>query len=310
MFVIVLNQTNIVPDGQNNKLVYKFPNSVVLKDKYIAVSNISMYYSWFNITNASTNNKITYTFTSVGTTTTYTITIPDGLYEISALNNYCQFIMIQNNTYWTNTSGDNVYPFEILLNPTRYAVQINTFLVPDTAGATTAGYTPPAGLLPANFWPTNPQNPVITFPANFNLIVGYTAGFSSNANVNNAYVPPTASNSNNYVAKNGAGTLSYLSNTSPQVQPNNNVLFSLSNINNPYSQPSSIIYSLNPNVAVGEQIYETPPNFMWNRMIDGTYSELRLTFLGTDLKPLIINDPNMTILLTIRDKDEGFLGAK
>jgi hypothetical protein len=101
-----------------------------------------------------------------------------------------------------------------------------------------------------------------------------------------------------------------LSNTSPQVQPNNNVLFSLSNINNPYSQPSSIIYSLNPNVAVGEQIYETPPNFMWNRMIDGTYSEIRLTFLGNDLKPLIINDPNMTILLTIRDKDEGFLGAK
>ena len=78
MFVIVLNQTNIVPDGQNNKLVYKFPNSVVLKDKYIAVSNISMYYSWFNITNASGNNYLTYTFTKVGVTTTYTITIPDG----------------------------------------------------------------------------------------------------------------------------------------------------------------------------------------------------------------------------------------
>ena len=31
MFVIVLNQNNIVPDGQNNKLVYRFPNSVQLK---------------------------------------------------------------------------------------------------------------------------------------------------------------------------------------------------------------------------------------------------------------------------------------
>jgi hypothetical protein len=140
--------------------------------------------------------------------------------------------------------------------------------------------------------------------------VGYPANFVSNGNVNNAYVPPTASSSNNYVAKDGAGTLSYLSNTAPQVQPNNNVLFSVSNINNPYSQPSSIIYSLNPNVNIGEQIYVTPPNFMWNKMIDGTYNEIRLTFLGTNLQPLIINDPNMTILLTIRDKNESFLGTK
>jgi hypothetical protein len=214
--------------------------------------------------------------------------------------------MIQNNTYWIdNTTGDYYYPFEIILNPNRYAVQINTYLIP--TGAPT-GTTPPAGF-PG--WPSTVQNTVVTFPANFNIIVGYSANFSTNPNIGNAYSPPTpATVSSNYASKNGLGTLSYLSNVSPQVQPNNNVLFSLSNINNPYSQPSSIIYSLNPNVAVGEQIYEIPPNFMWNRLIDGTYSELRLSFLGTDLKPLIINDPNMTILLTIRDKDEGFLASK
>jgi hypothetical protein len=78
----------------------------------------------------------------------------------------------------------------------------------------------------------------------------------------------------------------------------------MSNINNPYTQPSSIIYSLNPQVPVGQQIYETPPNFMWNKLIDGTYTELRLSLLGNDLKPLIINDPNMTILCAIRDKNE------
>lgn len=302
MFVIVLNQTNLVPDGQNNKLVYRFPNSTVLKDKYIAVSNVSMFYSWFNITSTANNNKLTYTWTAGTTTTTYTITIPDGLYEISAINNYCQYVMIQNNTYWIdNTTGDYLYPFDIILNPNRYAVQLNTFLVPTSLPSGTS--------IPVGFpgWPSTAQNPVVTFPEAFNIIVGYTAGFSSNANVGNAYVPPSPSEQTNYVSKDGVGTISYLSNTSPQVQPNNNVLFSISNINNPYSQPSSIIYSLNPNVSVGEQIYETPPNFMWNKLIDGTYSELRLTFLGNDLRPLIIKDPNMTILLTIRDKDEGFL---
>jgi len=106
------------------------------------------------------------------------------------------------------------------------------------------------------------------------------------------------------VAKDGVGTLSYLSNVSPNVQPNSSVYVSISNINNPYSQPSSIIYSLSPSVAIGELIIETPPNFMWNKLIDGTYNELRLQFLGLDLQPLQLNDPNMTILLTVKDKDE------
>jgi len=301
MFVLVLNQSNIIPDGQNNKLRYRFPNSVNLKDKYIAVSSISMYYSWYNITALQINNKITYTWTVVATTTTYTITIPDGLYEIAEINAFCQFTLINNGHYWINATGDNLYPFEIVVNPTRYAIQLNTYLVPIVASASV--------IFPSN-WPgaaTQTYNPVITFPAKFNEIVGYPTTFSSNPNVNNA---GTANPTNNSESKNSLGTFSYLSNTAPQVQPNNNVLLSLTGINNPYSQPSSIIYSLNPSVSAGQQISERPPNFMWNKIIDGTYNELVLTFLGTNLSPLIINDPNMTILLTIRDKEEGFLSTK
>ena len=301
MFVLVLNQNNLVQDGQNNKLVYKFPNSVNLTDKYIAVSSISMYYSWFNIASTYQNNTFTYTWTVGTTSTTYTITVPDGLYEISQLNNLIQYNCITNATYYINsTSGNYVYPFEIIVNPNRYAIQLNTFLIPTSL---LTGYSIPSGF-PG--WPTTTQNTQVTFPSNFNIIVGYSAGFQSNTNSANGYSPPASSNLNNYVSKSTAGTLSYLSNLAPQVQPNNNVLFSLSNINNPYSQPSSIIYSLNPNVKVGEQITERPPNFMWNKLIDGTYNELRLTLLGTDLNPLKINDPNMTILLTIKDKEESY----
>jgi len=295
MFILVLNQSNITPDGQNSELVYRFPNSVLLKDKYIAVSSIAMFYSWFNITETAGNNKIYYSWTNGTNFITYIITIPNGLYQISEINALIQFNCINNGTYWIN-NGVNFYPIELIVNTTRYAVQLNTYLIPiaTPAGATT----------PSNFvgWPNEPQNSVVTFFSAFNLIVGYTAGFFSDANGNNYYVPPAPLPSNNYVTKNGAGTLSYLSNFAPQVQPNNNVLFSISNINNPYSQPSSIIYSLCPTVSVGQQINETPPNFMWNKMIDGTYNELRLQLLGTDKRRLTINDPNMTILLAIRDK--------
>ena len=296
MFILVLNQNNLVQDGTNSELVYKFPNSVVFKDKYIAVSSISMFYSWFNILQVYNNNLFTYTWTSGTTTTVYTVNIPNGLYEISDINNYIQFICIQNGTYWS-IFGNNYYPFELLVNANRYAIQLNTYLIPTA--------TPTDATTPTNFvgWPTTEQNSVVTFPSQFNKIVGYSANFQSNPNLNNAYNPPMpSSKSSNYVAKLAGGQLSYLSDLSPQVQPNSNVLFNISNINNPYAIPSSVIYSISPSVKIGEQITDTPPNFMWNKLIDGTYNELRLQLKGTDGQRLMINDPNMTILLTIRDK--------
>lgn len=304
MFVIVLTASNVVPDGRNNSFVYNFPNSVILKDKFIAVSSVTMYYSWFNILASRQNNTFSYTWTSGATTTTYQVVIPDGLYNISDINTYLQWEMIKNGTYLIDSGGDNVYYAEMIVNTNRYAVQINTFQVPT---ALPTGY-----VQPSNFagYPTQTFNPIITIPQFFNLIVGYTAGFSTNGNVNNGYTPPTASQSNNYVSKDGVGTLSYLSNTYPDVQPNSSIFLSISNINNPYSQPSSIIYSITPSVGIGEQIIERPPNFMWNKMIDGTYNQLRVQFLGIDNQPIVLNDPNLTIILSIRDKEEGFLGTK
>jgi len=314
MFVLVLNQSNLVQDGQNNKLLYKFPNSVNLTNKYIAVSSVTMYYSWFNISAAQANNTFSYTWTAGATTYTYNIVIPDGIYEVTTINNICQFTMIANGTYWSDGTF-NYYPFDIILNPSRYAVQLNTYYIPTTAPSNTT--VPPAPINPAtgipiagNVWPTVAQNTMVAFPANFNAIVGYSAGFASNSNLNNAFVPTTPTAATNYVTKSSTSTLSYLSNLAPQLQPNSSIYLSLSNINNPYSQPSSIIYSIAPSALPGTIIQDRPPNFMWTKLIDGTYNQLLLTFLGTNLQPLIIQDPSMTILLTIRDKDESFLNTK
>lgn len=304
MFVIVMNSTNLVQDGLNNKLIYKFPNSVVFKDKYIAVSSISMYYSWFNITATYGNNTFTFTWTAGSVTTTKTIVIPDGLWDITAINNYIQFFCIQNALYWT-ISGTNYYPFELLVNTNRYAIQLNTYYIPN---ALPSGATVPSGF-PG--WPTTAQNSVVTFPSSFSNIVGYTANFASAGNIGGAttFGNPTATT--NYATKDTTtNTISYLSNTSPNVQPNSSILFVMSNINNPFTQPSGTVYSLNSSVGVGQLISEKPPNFMWNKLIDGTYNELRLSFFSPTLLPIFINDPNMTILFTIRDKDEAFLGTK
>ena len=106
MFVLVLNQSNLVQDGQNNKLVYRFPNSVNLTNKYIAVSQINMYYSWFNITSGFANNTLSYTWTDGTVLTTFQIVIPDGLYEVTEINSYCQFQMVSNGTFWSSTGSN------------------------------------------------------------------------------------------------------------------------------------------------------------------------------------------------------------
>jgi len=295
MKIIILNQSNLIQDGQNNKLIYKFPNSITFKNNFIAVSSISMFYSWFNITQAIGNNTLSYTWVSGAITTTYTITIPDGLYEIADINSYCQFAMTQNGTYLIDNNGNNVFYFTFITNPTRYAVQLSTFLIPIVL--------PTGWALPSNFagFPTTTQNPQVTTPAKFNDIVGFNVGFTSDANVSNSYVVPA---NQTLISKNSLGTITYLSTQSPEVQPNSNAIISISGIDNNLIQPSSVIYSLIPAVGFGQQISEQPPQFMWNRMIDGTYNQLRLTILGTNLQPLQIQDPNITILLAVREGDE------
>jgi len=289
MRTIVLNSTNLVQDGQNNTLVYNFPNSVQFKDDFISVAQVSMYYSWFNISTLLQNNVFTYSWVTGVTNVIYTITIPDGLYEITTINELLQFSMIANGHYLVNTAGQNVYYAEFLVNPARYAVQINTFLVPT---ALPSGFTNPASLV----FPTQTFNPEITIIANFTKIVGFSA-ITTNINTNNGYTPPS---SNAYISKLANGTLSYISTSAPNLQPNSTILFSLSNIDNQYSQPSSIIYALTPSVPVGEIITDKPSEFTFNKLIDGTYNQLRLTLLGTDLNPIKILDPNMTILLAIK----------
>jgi len=291
MKTLILNSTNIVPNGQNNQLVYRFPNSVTFRNQEIAFASATLYNSWENINVTLQNNTFSYNWiNALGVATTYPIVIPSGTYEISALNAYLQFVFIQNNHYLVNASGDNVYYAELLVNPERYAVQINTFLFPT---ALPAGWSNPAAVP----FPPQPFNPIITLPAKINELLGYTVGFATDQNLNNAFVPPVSP----YVSKLANGTLSYISTTYPNVNPNPSILFSLTNLDNSYATPSSILYTLSPSVGVGQLISEKVPEYAWMKLFNGTVSELRLTILGSDLSPIALKDPSMTIVLVIKD---------
>lgn len=312
VFTIVLNKSNII-NSQNNTLVYKFPNSVNFSNNEIAVQSVKLFYSWENINDTPLgNNNFTYTWYGSAGATIVNVVIPNGLYEIEQINSYLQFIMIQNGHFLINAANQNVYFAEFVLSPTRYAVQINTYPVPISTGwtlnASTGQYTGNAGTLYAG-WTTplaNSQagsaawqgfysqvyNPVVAMVStnNFNNVIGYSNTFSTALNL-------------------GTNTiLSYLSSTAPNVQPNSVAYIAISNIANPYANPSSILYSISPDVAFGELISSIPPQFCWTSLLQGTYNQLRVQLLGNDFQPLTILDPVMTIMLSIRDKSEGFSG--
>jgi hypothetical protein len=313
MRTIVLNSNNLVQDGLNNKLVYRFPNSVLFKNTYVAVQSASLYYSWYNISASLGNNIFQFYFPDAGgLMTLYTVTFPDGIYEVTDLSSYLQFFCLENGLYYTTPAGSNVFYITLAVNISLYAVQMCCYTVPSTLYNPNS-YTPAFGtalsavqhtLVPvvgSKFcetigWPT---------PAQL-TDVGIATGLWTGTDWE-FLATPSQNGILNLVPYNWNATtqvVAYSSNNSPQVNPNGSIYISLNNINNPYAIPSTTIYAITPTGTAGSAIIEKPPQFCWNKFIDGTYNQIVLTLLGLDGTPIAIQDPQMTFLLAIKDGDE------
>lgn len=148
----------------NNTFVFTFQRNVQTTDSSrISVSNFSVPYSWFNITAARKNNQYKYVWYdansgspdfpapnqvggAVGTNggTVFTVTMPNGYYDVTTLNAYLQFVMIQNGHYLVDQNGNYVYFLEWEYNVSLYRLQFNTYQLPN---ALPAGWTNPAGVI-------------------------------------------------------------------------------------------------------------------------------------------------------------------
>ena len=120
----------------------------------MAISSLAIPYSWYNITSAYNNKTISITFPYLATTTTLNISIPDGFYSVSDINNYIELQCINNGLYLINATGSYVYYFQVYSNATYYTNTIVLSLVPTAATASAAGYTVPS----SGFWSTTSGN--------------------------------------------------------------------------------------------------------------------------------------------------------
>jgi len=285
MNVVCITGKDVVAGTNNSTYTYRFPSSINLNDHSVALASLTMYSCYYNVTAAIANNVFTITiYPADAYTQTFTITVPDGSYTVADLNSYFQYWSIQNSPYLINAVGDYVYFASFAVNAVKYAIELQTISCPYNGdeGTLPLGYTLPLG------FPTAPAvnaswNAVVAFP---NAGMAEYFGFSVNF--------ATAANSGNTT------TLAYLSTICPQIQPNPSLLLSITGISNKYAA-TPIIYSFSSaGVPFGSMISEKPNNMMWSNLNSGTYNELRITFLGTDLRPMTLLDPSITLLLAIK----------
>lgn len=278
LYPLIINSSGLQSSTFNNTYRYTFPQgSVQFKNSKVAVSNINIYYSWYNITSTFNNNSFSFIFPNAGGTTTYTVNIPDGYYSISELNSYLQQYCITNNLYLINSSGDYVYYLEFITNSTYYSIQFNAYPVPTVlpAGWTDPGFS----------FPVASTTPRLVVPStNFQNLIGFNAG---------TYPTPAQ-----------ATTYSKLSDFTPQVSPTQSIILACSLLNNKYSNPSTILYSFTAsNTNFGSIIESSPNQYSFVDIQDGSYPYFEISLFDQDYQPLQINDTNLVVQLLISSKD-------
>jgi hypothetical protein len=299
MRTVILNSTDIVEGTNNSILQYQFAggNINLKKGQKVALASIQMYNSTFNITTANKNNSFSYIWTDG---TTNVVTIPNGFYDILALNNYLHFAMVQNKHYLVSSTGDFVYFITLTTNATRYSVELNCFTL-NTTLATANGWTLPAG---ATWAIPNPNLivPSLIVPSaatsNFGLVIGFAAGTYPNApitGVSPAYVQTPA-----YTA-----TQVFLSTITPQVTPISSFIVTCSLVNNNYAVPNNLIYSFAPQGTIGEQFTITPNQYVFIDVLPAQYNTFQVQFIDQNFRPVAFQDPNMIIQIIISDPEDN-----
>ena len=320
MHTLVLGRSNIV-GTDNNRLVYEINGSKSMEAADIALQELTMYYSWYNISSALNNNKFSIIIPQLdvdsdnaGITTsetTVTITIPDGLYEVADLQAYIEQWSIENNFYLINsTTGEYKYFLQIQLNPTRYALQFNSYALPSVA--TLTGYTQPtAGFLYGRVsgvqnngkggFPASATEAVgWYFPGDFYKFAGFTQSVYKNSTADST-TPGTYATTADFPN----GSVSFLSETAYDLQPNSVIYLNCNLISNSYSNPMTFLYPISRNDAqAGKIITVAPQNYAWNKIMAGTTSQVVMTFTDRNGQPLKILDPNIVITLVIRDHSD------
>ena len=280
---ILLNSNNIVKDGTNSKLVYTFPQAKTFKDNSIVVDGVNIFYSWFNISSKYNNNQLQYKWLNLAGngTTDYTITIPDGFYDATGINNYITSVFQTNKHYLVNTvNNQEVFLLKLAENSAFYSIQLNAYAI-NQAYLTSQNWAVPAG---ANWTIASTMTFMPQYVINSNAfrdVIGFTAG------------------SYPALGTTTGSAFSALSSVCPQFSPVNSLIIRCNLVSSNYSIPTDVLTSCHINGNWGEIISFNPSNANPIKIRDGIYSSIEVTICDQNFNDITIIDPSMVIRLLI-----------
>ena len=272
-FNLVLNSSNVV--GSNaNTYEYKFigGNFKVEDDYEICASQVTIPYSWYNISTAQTVSIIW----PGSALSPYTWTIAAGFYTVSDLNLALQQFCSLNGLYLVSGSS-NVYFLSLYTNTTLYKNQLIAQLIPTSAGSYTAPSTWPG--YPATA--ACPQIVLSSSSSQINSILGFATGTFPTANTANASITSTLT---------------------PVGSSVNSLLMSCNLCSNPISMPSDILCGIPIETTFGSNLNYAPSYQQWVKLTPGKYSSMTVRFTDQNYTPLLALDSNVLIVLNIRKR--------
>lgn len=275
-FILSLNSSDVVRGSNNSQFKYDFiSGNFPAKDLEMCVGSITMPYSFFNVSSFYQNKTLQYSFPTSTTPISRTLTLQDGFYTVTDINNALQADMIAGGLYLLDSAGNYVFYLNLSYDTTFYAVRLISYAFPTSLPS---GFTNPAG----RTFPATASTPQLSIPATNSLgtILGFLPG---------AY--PPAVQATNY---------NILSNTTPVGSTVQSLIVRCNLAYNPVSMPSDCVDAFPINTTFGSNITYDPSFEKWVQVRDGTYSSIIITIVDQNFNQIFAQDPNVAITLLIR----------
>ena len=276
-FTLVLNSNNVVPNGSNSKLQYKFiEGGINIPDgAEMCLLSATIPYSFFNVRSDYYNNSsFSYKWPVNNVMTSFTVLMPNGFYNVNDINNFMQSVFIANGHYLVNSSGLYVYYLTMQYNISYYAVQVVCYPIPTSLPS---GYTNPSNVTVPTV-ATTPE--LIIGTNNFGAIIGYKTG--------------------SYPATVQSTTQSFLSNITPNASPVNSLIIRCNLVDNNAVMPSDILTSMPINGVFGSNLNFSPTFGHFVKLKAGKYANLNMEIVDQNFNQVLASDPNLIITLLLR----------
>ncbi len=270
-FPLIINKSHHV-GGSTYR--YKFGRSVDFSNISIALGSSSVYYSWRNITAALNNNTFQIIHPKNGGTDTLSITIPDGGYEITDINNYLRWYLITNGYFiQNNTTLEQKVFCELRVNASTYSIEFvsyPTIAVPAGWIAGSAYTYDGAG--------NGPQ--LVVGSNNFGTIIGYAAG--------------------TFPAAQSTSMTTTSSTLVPQITQVVNVLLTLDCVDNPFTINSSVIHAFSTaGTSYGRLITSEPSQLAFIPCQHTSRQEITLQLVDQNMLPIELLDNDIVVKLML-----------